>query len=193
MSILVDAQYLLVIWILQKSGQYSHVRIALYQPDIAPNAGAIFRLAAVLGVEVDLIEPAGFVMTDRRLKRVGLDYLSKVNITRHVSWQAYSTLRSSGSMQAGRLLLLTTSGGDRYIDFDFCATDTLLLGRETAGVPAEVHSAADARLRIPMNTGQRSLNVAVAVAMVLGEAFRQTNLWPDCQRTCDEPLREEQM
>lgn len=168
------------------------MRIALYQPDIAPNAGAIFRLAAVLGVEVDLIEPAGFVMTDRRLKRVGLDYLDKVNLTRHVSWQSYSALRNAGNMQAGRLLLLTTSGGDRYIDFDYHANDTLLLGRETAGVPAEVHSAADARLRIPMSAGQRSLNIAVAAAMVLGEAFRQTDLWPDGQQKCSELLREEQ-
>ena len=158
------------------------MRIALYQPDIAPNAGAIFRLAAVLGVVVDLIEPAGFVMTDRRLKRVGLDYLDKVNITRHVSWRSYSTLRNSGNMRAGRLLLLTTSGGDRYVDFDYHASDTLLLGRETAGVPAEVHSAVDARLRIPMKAGQRSLNVAVAAAMVLGEALRQTDLWPDRQQ-----------
>ena len=159
------------------------MRIALYQPDIAPNAGAIFRLAAVMGVGVDLIEPAGFVMADPRLKRVALDYLGKVDLTRHISWQSYSLLRNSIDGSPGRMLLLTTSGGTRYIDFEYSASDTLLLGRETAGVPAHVHKTADARLRIPMGAGQRSLNVVVAAAMVLGEALRQTNLWPDCQRT----------
>ena len=156
------------------------MRIALYQPDIAPNTGAIFRLAAVLGVEVDLIEPAGFVITDRRLKRVGLDYLSELHMTRHISWQSYLAEHNSRKTNPSRILLLTTSGSDRYIDFDYCADDTLLLGRETAGVPKEVHDAVDARLRIPMQSGQRSLNVVVATAIVLGEALRQTNLWPDC-------------
>ena len=159
------------------------MRIALYQPDIAPNAGAIFRLAAVLGVGVDLIEPAGFVMTDPRLKRVGLDYLGKVNLTRHMSWESYSLLRNREDVPASRMLLLTTAGTTRYIDFRFSASDTLLVGRETAGVPAHVHNTADARLRIPMGAGQRSLNIVVAAAMVLGEALRQTNLWPDCQCT----------
>ena len=168
------------------------MRIALYQPDIAPNAGAIFRLAAVLGVAVDLIEPAGFIMTDPRLKRVGLDYLSKVNLTRHISWQSYSLLRNSAEAPASRTLLLTTSGNTRYIDFKFSASDTLLLGRETAGVPAHIHKTADARLRIPMGAGQRSLNIVVAAAMVLGEALRQTNLWPDGQGAGDVSLGGEQ-
>ena len=168
------------------------MRIALYQPDIAPNAGAIFRLAAVLGVGVDLIEPAGFVMTDPRLKRVGLDYLGKVNLIRHMSWQSYSLLRNRDDAPHSRILLLTTSGGTRYIDFEFSASDTLLLGRETAGVPADVHKTADARLRIPMGAGQRSLNIVVAAAMVLGEALRQTNLWPDCKRVGEVSPGEEQ-
>ena len=192
MSILADAQFLLFVYISQRSGKYSRVRIALYQPDIAPNAGAIFRLAAVLGVGVDLIEPAGFVMTDPRLKRVGLDYLDKVNISRHISWQSYSVLRNRAGTPPSRLLLLTTSGGTRHVDFEFFVSDTLLLGRETAGVPADVHKAADARLRIPMVAGQRSLNVTVAAAMVLGEALRQTNLWPDCEQAREASLGEEQ-
>ncbi len=155
------------------------MRLALYQPDIASNAGAIFRLAAVLGVKVDLIEPAGFVMTDRRLQRVGMDYLNDVEIVKHASWESYSVARNKQASLYGRLLLLTTSGDNRYSNFDFSEHDTLLVGRETAGVPLAVHDAADFRLRVPMKPGQRSLNVVVAIAMVLGEALRQTNLWPD--------------
>ena len=101
-------------------------------------------------------------------------------MTRHISWQSYLAEHNSRKTNPNRILLLTTSGSDRYIDFDYCADDTLLLGRETAGVPKEVHDVVDARLRIPMQLGQRSLNVVVATAIVLGEALRQTNLWPDC-------------
>ncbi len=144
------------------------MRLALYQPDIPQNAGTILRLAACLGVAVDVIGPAGFDMSDRNLRRAGLDYLNHVEIARHVSFAAFQ------SMRRGRLVLLTTAASAAYTDFAFAADDTLLLGRESAGVPASVHEVADARVRIPMQPGLRSLNIAVAAAMVLGEALRQT-------------------
>lgn len=144
------------------------MRLALYQPDIPQNAGTILRLAACLGVAVDVIGPAGFDMSDRNLKRAGLDYLNHVEIARHRSFAAFQETRQS------RLVLLTTAADTVYTDFAFAAGDTLLLGRESAGVPASVHEVADARVRIPMRSGLRSLNIAVAAAMVLGEALRQT-------------------
>lgn len=144
------------------------MRLALYQPDIPQNAGTILRLAACLGVAVDVIGPAGFDMSDRNLRRAGLDYLNHVEIARHRSFEAYRTQRS------GRLVLLTSAGDTAYTDFGFVHDDTLLLGRESAGVPESVHAIADARLRIPMRTGLRSLNIAVAAGIVLGEALRQT-------------------
>jgi tRNA (cytidine/uridine-2'-O-)-methyltransferase len=146
----------------------SAMRLALYQPDIPQNAGTILRLAACLGVAVDIIGPAGFDMSDRNLRRAGLDYLNHVEIARHVSFAAFQATRR------GRLVLLTTAGSTTYTDFTFAADDALLLGRESAGVPANVHEVANARLRIPMRPGLRSLNIAVAAAMVLGEALRQT-------------------
>lgn len=149
------------------------MRLALYQPDIAPNAGAMLRLCACLGVAADIIEPCGFVWSDAKLKRAGMDYLEHVELRRHLSWEAYCTARGPG-----RLVLLTTSGGIALPDFAFAAGDTLLVGRESAGVPAEVHAAADARLAIPMAPGARSLNVALAAAMALGEALRQTRQFP---------------
>lgn len=145
------------------------MRIALYQPDIPQNAGAIFRLAACLGIPVDVIEPCGFVLDDRRLRRVAMDYGGQAEIIRHASWNTYS-----GARAAGRVVLLTTSGAIRFTDFIFEPSDTLLLGRESAGVPDSVHQAADARLIVPMAPGARSLNVVTAAAMVLGEALRQT-------------------
>ena len=145
------------------------MRIALYEPDIPQNAGAIFRLAACLGVPVDVIEPCGFVLDDRRLKRVAMDYGARAEIVRHDSWRAYSEKR-----EPGRLLLLTTRGGTAHTDFAFEPSDTLLLGRESAGVPEAVHEAADARLIVPMAAGARSLNVVTAAAIVLGEVLRQT-------------------
>jgi tRNA (cytidine/uridine-2'-O-)-methyltransferase len=144
------------------------MRLALYQPDIPQNAGTILRLAACLGVAVDVIGPAGFDMSDRNLRRAGLDYLNHVEITRYLSFAAFEATRR------GRLVLLTTAASTAYTDFVFAADDTLLLGRESAGVPASVHEVADARLRIPMQPGLRSLNIAVAASMVLGEALRQT-------------------
>jgi tRNA (cytidine/uridine-2'-O-)-methyltransferase len=149
------------------------MRLALFQPDIPQNTGAILRLAACMGVGVDVIEPAGFVFSDRQFKRAGMDYLEHVALVRHASWDAYSRLRT------GRLVLLTTRSTQAFTDFDFAGSDTLLLGRESAGVPASVHGVADARLRIPMMPAVRSLNVALAAAMVLSEALRQTRQFPD--------------
>lgn len=145
------------------------MRLALYQPDIPQNTGTMLRLAACLGIPVDLIEPCGFVWDDRRLRRAGMDYLDGVNLTRHESWAAFRA-----RPRAGRLLLLTTAGDVPYTAFAFGPADTLMVGRESAGVPAEVHNAADMRLVIPMAPGARALNVAVAAAMALGEARRQT-------------------
>ena len=144
------------------------MRLALYEPDIPQNTGTMLRLAACLGIAVDLIEPCGFVWDDRRLRRAGMDYLEDVDLTRHPSWAAYQALPRSA-----RLVLLTTAGEQAHTDFIFQPGDTLLVGRESAGVPAEVHAAADARLVIPMVARARALNVAVAAAMALGEAQRQ--------------------
>lgn len=157
------------------------MRLALYQPDIPQNAGAVLRLGACLGVPVDIVEPCGFVFDDKRLRRAGMDYLEHAEYTRHTSWEAYRKARS------GRLILLSTQARQSYLDFAFDAGDTLMLGRESAGVPPEVHAAADARLTIPMRPGLRSLNVALAAAMVLGEALRQTGgltgHWRNSERT----------
>ncbi len=149
------------------------MRLALYEPDIPQNAGALLRLGACLGVAVDIIEPCGFVLGDRRLKRAGLDYLGAADLVRHQSWSSFLAGRR------GRLVLLTTRAPLPYHRFAFRADDTLLLGRETAGAPDAVHDAADARLRVPMRRGMRSLNVALAAAIVLGEALRQTGLLPE--------------
>lgn len=147
------------------------MRVALYQPDIPQNTGTILRMAACLNVTVEVIGPAGFDMSDRALRRAGLDYLDQVQIERHVSFAAFDNSRRERS---ARLLLLTTTGASPYTDFRYADDDILLAGRESTGVPPEVHDAADARLKVPMSTGLRSLNVAVALAMVLGEALRQT-------------------
>ena len=147
------------------------MRLALYQPDIPQNTGTILRMAACLDVAVDVIGPAGFDMSTRALRRAGLDYLDRVEIERHVSFAAFDHRRRE---RGARLLLLTTAGAMPYTAFRYGHGDVLLAGRESAGAPAEVHDAADARVAIPMSVGLRSLNVAVALAMVLGEALRQT-------------------
>jgi tRNA (cytidine/uridine-2'-O-)-methyltransferase len=156
-------------------GPLTPMRLALFEPDIPQNTGAIMRLAACLGVALDLIEPAGFLLGDRRLRRVGMDYLDLLDLTRHRSWAAFLEKRP----RAHRLILLTTRASVPYHRFVFEPDDTLLLGRESVGVPDEVHAAADARLRIPLRAGARSLNVALAAAMVLGEALRQAGRWPE--------------
>ena len=146
------------------------MRLALYQPDIPQNTGAILRLAACFGLPVDVIEPCGFAFDDRRMRRAGMDYLDHVELHRHRSWEAYRVARAG---TAGRLVLLTTKSAIPHTDCRFEASDSLLLGRESAGVPDEVHAAADVRIRIPMRAGLRSLNVAMAAAIVAGEAMRQ--------------------
>ncbi len=148
------------------------MRLALYQPDIPQNTGAILRLAACLGVGVDIIEPCGFRLDDRRMRRAGMDYLEIASYRRHPDWDAFRAEPS------GRLVLLTTKAESDHLGFRFAESDTLLLGRESEGVPDFVHQAADARLAVPMVAGARSLNLATAAALVLGEALRQTQGFP---------------
>jgi tRNA (cytidine/uridine-2'-O-)-methyltransferase len=150
------------------------LRLALFEPDIPQNTGALLRLAACLGVEVDLIEPCGFVLDDRRLKRVALDYVTNLSLRRHASWPVFIADRDPAS----RLVLMTTSGSVALHRFIFAADDTILLGRESAGVPEAVHRAAAARVVIPLRPATRSLNVALAGAIALAEALRQTALFP---------------
>jgi tRNA (cytidine/uridine-2'-O-)-methyltransferase len=150
------------------------LRLALYEPDIAQNTGAVLRLAACLGVAVDVIEPCGFLFDDRRMRRAGLDYLAPARLRRHASWAAFL----DGLPPSSRLVLLTTSGNQALHDFAFAAADTILLGRESAGVPSWVHRRADARVVIPLVPPARSLNVALAGAIALAEALRQTALFP---------------
>ncbi len=149
------------------------MRLVLFEPDIPQNTGALLRLGACLGLGVDIVEPCGFLLDDKRLRRAGMEYLDRVEMTRHRSWDAYRRAAT------GRLVLLTTGGETRYTDFAFRPDDNILLGRESAGAPEAVHAAADARLHIPMRAGARSINVALAAAMVLSEALRQTELFPE--------------
>ena len=144
------------------------MRLALFQPDIAGNVGTIIRLGACLGVPVDLIEPMGFAFGDRAMARAGMEYVAQAEVTRHADWNAFV------AAMTGRLVLMTTSGAQPLWDAHFRADDVLLLGSEGAGVPALVHAAAALRVAIPTQPGCRSLNVAVAAAMALGEALRQT-------------------
>jgi len=146
------------------------MRIALYEPDIPQNTGTILRLCACLGAEAHIIEPAGFPVTDRAFRRAGLDYLDQVAITRHASFQAFDAWRRDEKLA---LVLLTTAATRSYLDHVYGQDQVLLFGRESAGVPEAVHNAADSRLCIPIRAGFRSLNIAVAVAMVAGEALRQ--------------------
>ena len=150
-------------------------RLALYQPDIPQNTGTILRMAACLGAPVEIIEPAGFDVSDRNFRRAGLDYLDVVAIARHPSWREFEAWRAADGR---RLVLATTKAATAYTAFAFQPEDVILLGRESAGVPEEVHAAADARVMVPMRPGLRSLNVAVAAAMILGEALRQTASFP---------------
>lgn len=149
------------------------MRIALYQPDQAGNVGTILRLAACLGVGVDIIEPCGFAYSDRALKRAGMDYAEIAEVKRHNHWDAFE------SGVHGRIVLLTTRASVLLPDARFEADDVLLLGSESSGAPPEVHARADARLRIPQVAAARSLNIAVAAGIALGEALRQTKGWPE--------------
>jgi tRNA (cytidine/uridine-2'-O-)-methyltransferase len=146
------------------------MRLALYEPDIPQNLGAFIRLSAGLGIPLDVIEPCGFPVDDKRIRRAAMDYYDLATLVRHASWAAFRRDRPPG-----RLVLLTTTGAQRLPDATFRPDDILLLGRESAGVPPEVHAAADLRVRIPLQAGARSLNVALAASMVLSEALRQTS------------------
>jgi len=149
------------------------MRVALYEPDIPQNAGTIMRMAACLGVAVDLIEPCGFLLGDRQFRRAGMDYLDTLELERHASWDAFIGIRRKSA--ESRLVLLTTRAEIPYAAFRFRPGDVLMAGRESSGVPQSVHGSVDARLVVPMMPGSRSLNVAVALSMVLGEALRQTD------------------
>jgi len=146
------------------------MRLALFEPDIPQNLGAFIRLSACLAVPLHVIEPCGFPVDDKRIRRASMDYYDLARLVRHASWAAFRRDRPPG-----RLVLLTTRGAETFPGVAFRPDDTLLLGRESAGVPDEVHAAADLRLRIPLQAGARSLNVALAAAMVLSEALRQTS------------------
>ena len=148
------------------------MRLALYQPDIPQNLGTMLRLAACLNVSVDIIEPCGFPLDDKRIKRAGMDYLADLEFLRHKSWNEFLLVKS------GRVILMTTKSSTSLLHFEFRASDILLLGRESAGVPEIVHEECEGRLLIPMAEGKRSLNVAVAAAIALGEGLRQTNGYP---------------
>lgn len=146
------------------------ISVALYQPDIPQNTGALMRTCACLDVSLHIILPCGFPFSDKTLKRTGMDYVDRVNLQTHASWDAFDAWRKQ---EEKRLILLTTKAEIAYTDFQFSKADILLLGRESAGVPGDVHKAADAAVTIPMKKGLRSLNVATAAAMVLGESLRQ--------------------
>jgi tRNA (cytidine/uridine-2'-O-)-methyltransferase len=150
--------------------RHGPMRIALYQPDIPQNTGTILRLAACLGLQAHLIEPAGFPTSDRAFRRAGMDYLDRVDLTRHASWEAFEAWRRG---QGLRLVLFTTRAALPYLDHAYAARDILLFGRESSGVPDEVHTAAEVRLKVPIRSDMRSLNVAMTCAMAVGEALRQ--------------------
>lgn len=149
------------------------MRLALFEPDIPQNTGTIMRLCACMGVPLDIIEPCGFMLSDKNLKRAGMDYLEQLDMAKHSSWEAFQK-NTAGK----RIVLLTTKTDESFLDFKFGADDILLAGRESAGVPESVHAFCNARVTIPMAAGVRSLNVAVACSMVLSEALRQTGGFP---------------
>jgi tRNA (cytidine/uridine-2'-O-)-methyltransferase len=149
------------------------MRLALFEPDIPQNTGTLMRLCACMGVSLDIIEPCGFLLTDKNLKRAGMDYLDMLDMTRHASWTAFRAAH-----EQSRLVLMTTKAAGSFLDFAFAPGDVLIAGRESAGVPDDVHAACAARVTVPMAKGVRSLNVAVASAMILGEALRQTHSYP---------------
>ena len=154
------------------------MRLALFQPDMPQNTGTMLRLGACVDVEVDIIEPCGFVFSEHALRRYGMDYLEQVKYRRHNSWDDFLQYAKEHPDEYGRIVLLTTKSKIPYTEFEFKPNDVLLLGRESAGVPEIVHRKVDARLVIPMTEIARSINVAVSATMVLGEALRQTKLFP---------------
>ena len=150
------------------------MRIALYEPDIPQNTGNILRLAACLGLDIDIIEPTGYIINDKRLKRSAMDYIKHIEYKRHLDWDAFFVWAKDNNF---RLVLLTTKSDKNYCDYNFQENDILLFGRESAGVPEKVHNAVDDKLTIPMVKGLRSINVSSAVALVVGESYRQLNLF----------------
>ncbi len=148
------------------------MRIALFQPEIPGNVGAILRLSACFGVSVDLIEPCGFVFSDARLKRAGMDYIDHVDLVRHMDWESFC------ASVTGRLILMTTKGSSSLYDFAFQPSDVLLMGQESAGAPDYVHARCDGRVQIPMHQGLRSLNISMAAGIALAEGLRQTGQLP---------------
>ena len=154
------------------------MRLALFQPDIPQNTGTLLRLGACLDLPIDIIEPCGFMFNEKAMRRAGMDYLQMANYKRHNSWSDFLEFRKNNPSEYGRIVLLSTHASEPYTRFEFQKNDIILMGRESAGVPEAVHQTADARLLIPMNKNARSINVAVAAVMVVGEALRQTGLFP---------------
>ena len=154
------------------------MRLALFQPDIPQNTGTLLRLGACLDLALDIIEPCGFIFNDKAMRRAGMDYLDMSNCRRHDNWQDFLRYREAHGEEYGRLVLMTTKGSIPYTAFEFRKNDIILMGRESAGVPEEVHQTADARIVIPMNPNARSINMAVSAAMAVGEALRQTGQFP---------------
>ena len=150
------------------------MRLVLFQPDIAQNTGTMMRLCACVDLGIDIIEPCGFIFNDKAMRRAGMDYLDMVEYRRHNSWADFLEYRKQNPEEYGRIVLMTTKASVPYVDFEFKDNDIILMGRESAGVPQEVHDIADARVVIPMNEKARSINVAVSATMVIGEALRQT-------------------
>jgi len=148
------------------------MRIALYQPDIPQNTGNIFRLGACLGISVDIIEPTGFIFDDKKFKRSAMDYINHIDFKRHIDWKHFYNWAQKSKF---RLILMTTKSKQSFYNFEFHSSDILLFGRESAGVPNNVHEIVDQRLTIPMKEGIRSINLSSSVALVLGEGLRQTN------------------
>lgn len=149
------------------------MRLVLFQPDIAQNTGTMMRLCACVDLPIDIIEPCGFIFNDKAMRRAGMDYLDMVDYCRHNSWADFLKYRAEHPLEYGRIVLMTTKASQPYVDFEFKENDIILMGRESAGVPEEVHQIADARVVIPMNEKARSINVAVSATMVIGEALRQ--------------------
>lgn len=162
---------------LAAAGDGADMRLALYQPDIPQNTGTIMRLATCFGVPLDIIEPCGFVLSDAKLRRAGMDYAGRVDLVRHTSWERFQRRETPG-----RLVLLTTKADTTLADFDFRADDTLLFGAESSGVPETVHAVVDAAVRVPMRPGERSLNVAICAGIALWEGLRQTQGFGDVSR-----------
>lgn len=154
------------------------MRLALYQPDIPQNTGTLLRLGACLDLAIDIIEPCGFLFNEKAMRRAGMDYLDFANYRRHNSWNDFLVYRQEHPEEYGRIVLLTTHGSTSFVDFKFEKNDIILMGRESAGVPENVHNTADARLLIPMNPNARSINMAVSAAMAVTEGLRQTDGFP---------------